>query len=131
MRWLMLVVLMCVAGCGKMRPTDPASEAEVHDVLTAYAKNPADADRQYKGKHLRMSVAGVKMSRDGNDTIATHSPPYVEPQRHAQFFFVNETEAATLAPGKTYTITGRCDGLSGNVVVFRECIANEQKPAGK
>lgn len=111
------------AGC-KSRPADAAEEVKAFDVLKAYGENPAAADSRYKGKHFNIYTPGVTIRReDTGATIATHSPEYVK--THAEFRFTSEEDVAKLKKNTKYTIYGRCDGLDGNVVVFRECVAHE------
>ena len=124
MRTLVLsAALVLSTGCGKPSAGGAPEEAQAHDVLEAYGKNPAAADERYKGKRLALYVPGVKLGRDGPATVAVYAPGYTGGAR-GQFYFVSEAEAAARKPaGPTYTITGRCEGLSGNVVVFRDCTA--------
>lgn len=120
-----VLAITAVAGCNQR-----AVDTEVLPVLRAYADNPADGDRQYQGKTLRMRIPGVEIDRntETGETFARHSPGGTVPVRFMRFYFSSENEIAALKPGKVYTITGRCEGIgTGNVIVFRDCSAVETK----
>lgn len=139
MRAVLIAVCVFAVGCGS-KLSGTIAEVQAFDVLTAYAKNPAAADKQYKDKRLKVLVSEVAIRRRGeirdngdtpanDETVAVFSPARgdMTPSRYALFYFVSENEVAKLKPGTQYAITGDCEGLSGNTVVFRDCTARPLK----
>lgn len=124
-----LTVFAVGCGGGKNVPDvrdGSTSEAALDELLKAYSVNPAAADEKYKGKVLKVVAYPVRMKRIDENTVADYYPiGHMDPARAARFYFASEAEAAKLKPGPSYTITGTCEGLSGNVVVFRDCKAVE------
>lgn len=75
----------------------------------AYDRNPAAADKKYKGKTIEIEMPWT-MERWGEETV-------VRTGRRV-YRFVSEGEAAKVESGTFYLVRGRCDGLvGGNIVI--------------
>lgn len=95
---------------------------EADRLAAAYDTNEIAADQRFKGKHLAISGTVENIGKDVLNTmfVTLAGPP--NSFRNVQCFFGDEqgSQLARLSPGQSITVSGRCDGLFGNVLV-RDC----------
>lgn len=93
------------------------------ELLSAYKTNGVAADGQYKDKWVRLTGRVDKVSKDITDTIYVTFKGSEQFQiESVQCFFDGKhtAKAASLRPGQTLTVVGKCTGKFGNVLV-KEC----------
>lgn len=93
------------------------------DLMSAYKTNGVAADGQYKDQWVRITGRVDKVSKDITDTIyVTFNSGERFEILSVQCFFDDKftAKAASLSPGQTITVVGRCTGKFGNVLV-KEC----------
>ena len=103
--------------------TKPSLSVNAFQLVDDYKNNEVAADKQYKGKVLEVSGFIESIGKDLMDTMYVSLGGGGEfEMRGVQCYFADsETDnLATLSKGQQITITGRCDGLMGNVLL-KEC----------
>ena len=109
------------------KPTSVRAQKETVqvDAVTlgaAYAANEIAADQKYKGRQLVVSGTVNAIRRDVLDSMYVTLAGSPRSFREVQCFFSDQQGAqlAQLSVGQWLTVTGRCDGLFGNVLI-RDC----------
>lgn len=128
--WLMLT-MFCCAGGGSLQESKPRRD-EAPIIVTApilvteYEANEIAADEKYKGRKVQVTGVIDSIAKDIIDSM------YVSLDSGQEFgitnvqCFFDDSEGrylASLSKGRSLTVTCRCDGKFGNVLL-RECEIN-------
>lgn len=123
--WLSLTMLGCAGGRSfesKKTSTNPIS-VSASDLVSYYEANEIAADRQYKNRTVIVTGTVDHVGKDITDSM------YVTLKGDKEFgiftaqCFFDDSWAprlSTLRAGDTVTVSGRCDGKFGNVII-RDC----------
>jgi hypothetical protein len=128
--WLTLAIFCC-AGGGSLQESKPRRD-EAPIIITApvlvaeYEANEIAADEKYKGRRLQVTGVIDSIAKDIIDSM------YVSLDSGQEFgitnvqCFFDDSEGkylASLSKGRSLTVTCKCDGKFGNVLL-RECEIN-------
>jgi len=93
--------------------SEKAIEVEIDTLESDYKANPAAADNKYKGKRVRVSFEG-KIIQVGGKTYWQHPKRFVASGLtfSTSVYFLNKDALSKLQPDTTYTIEGKCTGVS-------------------
>ena len=121
--WFCLAILCC--GGSRFADVDkqsnsPSIHVSASVLISEYEANEVAADQTYKGRTL--SVTG-KVDHIGKDILDTMYVTLESGQEfgissvQCMFDDQHEGQLARLSKGQTVTVTGRCDGKLGNVLL--------------
>jgi hypothetical protein len=105
------------------QPATAPAAVDPADLLQAYADDPSAADDEYKGQLVELSgtIADVGGDPSGQRYL-TFAPDGGGTRRVQCFFPPDEARPRfSMRKGESVRIRGRCEGLSGDFVLVKDC----------